>query len=146
MNRKQAIAAAVIALAGSAAFAQTELELQHFGSSQPAASSVATTRAAVRGEVLRARAAGETPSPTEADTAALIPKAAKAQPQASTRTRAEVRAEVLKAQADGSLARQAELDVLSDYPVASVRTREEVRAEAIAATRAAKAARVQAGH
>jgi len=122
MNRKHAFAAAVIALASSAAFAQMEVELQHFGATQPEAGTT-TTRAAVAG---------------------LFTKAATA--KASGLTRAEVRAEVLKAQADGSLARPADLAVFDNYPVASVRTREEVRAEAIAATKAGKAARVQAGH
>lgn len=138
MNRKQAIAAALLVLTGSAAFAQAEL--QHFGAPQAAASS--TTREAVRAEVLRARAAGETLAPAEADVAGLFPKAA-TKGQASQLTRADVRAEVLKAQADGSLARLRELDIVGEKPVASVRTREEVRNEAIAATRAP---RVQAGH
>lgn len=124
MNRKQAIAAAVIALAGSAAFAQTEVELQHFGAAQP---SVSTS----------ARAAAK-PAPVEADVAA--PKAAKGL------TRAEVRAEVLKAGADGSLTRPADVNATGGNTLASVRTREEVRAEAIADARAAKAGRVQAGY
>ncbi len=142
MNRKQAIAAALLVFTGSAVFAQAEL--QHVGAPQPAAST--TTREAVRAEVLRARAAGETLVPAEADVAALFPKAA-AKGQASQLTRAEVRAEMLKARADGSLARLRELDVIGgNNNVVSVRTREEVRAEAIAATRAGQAARVQAGH
>ena len=139
MNRKQAIAAAVLALTGSAVFAQAEADLQHFGAPQSAAST--TTRQAVRAEVLRARAAGEAVVPAEADVAGLFPKAA-AKGQASNVTRAEVRAEVLKAQADGSLARARELDIVGEKAVASVRTREEVRNEAIAASRAP---RVQAG-
>ena len=141
MNRKQAIAAAVLALSGAAVFAQSaEADLQYFGASKPTAST--TTREAVRAEVLRARAAGETQLSSEADVAGLFPKAA-TKGQAGTLTRAEVRAEVLKAQADGSLARARELDIVGERAVASVRTREEVRNEAIAATRAA---RVQAGH
>ena len=100
MNRKQAIVAAALALAGSAVFAQTEL--QHFGATQPSA----TTRAEVRNEVLRARAAGEMLVSGEADVAGLFPKA-----QASTTSRADVRAAVLKARADGSLGRQREIDV-----------------------------------
>ena len=140
MNRKQAIAAAVLVLSGTTVFAQSaEADLQYFGVSQPAAST--TTRQAVRAEVLRARAAGETLVPAEADVAGLFPKAA-AKGQASNVTRAEVRAEVLKAQADGSLARARELDIVGEKAVASVRTREEVRNEAIAASRAP---RVQAG-
>ena len=139
MNRKQAIAAALLAFTGSAVFAQAEL--QHFGAPQAAAT---VTREAVRAEVLRARAAGEPLVPAEADVAGLFPKAAvKGQPGV---TRAEVHAEVLKAQADGSLARQREIDIVGDNTVVSVRTRAEVRNEAIAATRAAQAARVQAGH
>ncbi|MBC7993258.1 MAG: DUF4148 domain-containing protein [Rhizobacter sp.] len=140
MNTKQVITAAVISLIGSAAFAQTELELQHFGGSQPAASAT-TTRAAVRNEVLRARAAGELVSPTEADVAGLFTKPNKS--SASALTRSEVRAEVLKARGDGSLTRALDLDAINDRNLASVRTRDEVRNEAIAATRAP---RVQAGH
>jgi hypothetical protein len=138
MNRKQAIAAALLVLTGSAAFAQAEAELQHFGASQPAT----TTREAVRAEVLRARSTGELLVPAEVDVASLFPKAA-AKGQATQLTRADVRAEVLKAQADGSLGRLRELDILNDTAVASVRSREEVRNEAIAATRAP---RVQAGY
>jgi len=137
MNHKQAIAAALLVLTGSAAFAQAEAELQHFGASQPAT----TTREAVRADVLRARATGELLTPADA-VAGLVPKAA-AKGQTSNLTRAEVRAEVLKAQADGSLGRLRELDILNDTAVASVRSREEVRNEAIAATRAP---RVQAGY
>jgi len=140
MNRKQVIAAAVLALTGSAVFAQAEADLQYFGASKPVAST--TTRQAVRAEVLRARAAGETLAPADADVAGLFPKAA-TKGQASQLTRAEVRAEVLKAQADGSLTRARELDIVGEKAVASVRSREEVRNEAIAATRAP---RVQAGH
>jgi hypothetical protein len=138
MNRKQAIAAALLAFTGTAVWAQADL--QHFGAPQQAAST--TTREAVRAEVLRARAAGETLVPAEADVAGLFPKAA-TKGQASQLTRAEVRAEVLKAQADGSLTRLRELDIVGERAVASVRTRDEVRNEAIAATRAP---RVQAGH
>ncbi len=137
MNTKHLIAAAALSLVASASFAQTEAELQHFGASQPSV----TTRAAVRSEVIRARANGETLTPAEADVAGLFPKA-----QATGVTRAEVRSAVLKARADGSLDRLRELDAIggsNSNAVASTRSREEVRAEAIAATRAP---RVQAGH
>jgi len=129
MNHKHAFAAAVIAFASSAVFADIGDELQHFGAAQPEASS--TTRAS-----------GKTQA--TADVASVSPKATKT--QASGLTRAEVRAEVMKAQASGDLARPSDLYVSDNYPVASVRTREEVRAEAIAATKAAKAAGVQTGH
>lgn len=130
MNHKHAFAAAVIAFASSAVFADIGDELQHFGASQPEASS--TTRAT-----------GKTQATAEADVAGVSPKATKT--QASGLTRTEVRAEVMKAQAAGHLARPSDLYVSDNYPVASVRTREEVRAEAIAA-KAAKAAGVQTGH
>lgn len=139
MNRKNAFAALALLVAGTTAFAQTEVELQHFGASQPSA----TTRAAVRAEVIKARANGELVSPTEADVAAVFQKPA----VVAGKTRAEVRSEVLKARADGSLDRRAELDVYQDNAVASTRTRAEVRKEAVAATRSGEAARsVQAGH
>ncbi len=140
MNRKQAIAAALLAFTGTAVFAQAEADLQYFGTSQPAAST--TTREAVRAEVLRARATGELLVPADAAVAGWAPKAA-TKGQASNLTRAEVRAEVLKAQADGSLGGLRELDAARDTAVASVRSRDEVRNEAIAATRAP---RVQAGY
>ncbi|MBC7956432.1 MAG: DUF4148 domain-containing protein [Cytophagales bacterium] len=144
MNTKHLVAAAALALVGSASFAQTEAELQHFGSTQPSV----TTRATVRNEVIQARAKGEALVPVEADVAGLFNN----KPQATGVTRAEVRTAVLKARADGSLDRLRELDAVggiggsSGNAVASTRTRDEVRAEAIAATRAGQAARVQAGH
>ncbi|MBX3621418.1 MAG: DUF4148 domain-containing protein [Rhizobacter sp.] len=136
MNRKQTLTALALLVAGTAAFAQSEAELQYFGSSQPST----TTRAAVRAEVLKARADGQALVPAEVDVARVLPKA-----QASGKTREQVRAEVAKARADGSLTRLSELDAY-DNTVASTRTRDEVRKEAIAATRAGQAARVQAGH
>jgi hypothetical protein len=141
MNTKHLIAVAALALVGSAAFAQTEAELQHFGATQPSV----TTRAAVRSEVIQARAKGENLVPVEADVAGLFNNKA----QASGVTRAEVRTAVLKARADGSLDRLRELDAIggsNGSNVASTRSRDEVRAEAIAATRAGKSGRVQAGH
>lgn len=137
MNRKQALTALALVFAGTAAFAQSEAELQFFGTSQPST----TTRAAVRGEVLKARAEGQVLVPAEVDVAKLFPKA-----QASGKTREQVRAEVAKARADGSLARPSEVDLFNDNAVASTRSRDDVRKEAIAATRAGQAARVQAGH
>ncbi|MBX3626940.1 MAG: DUF4148 domain-containing protein [Rhizobacter sp.] len=141
MNRQHVIALALAAV-GSTAFAQSsELDLQHFGASQPST----VTRAAVRAEVIKARADGENLVPVQADVAGLFQKA----PAASTVTRADRRAEVLQARKDGTLERLSlsEVDV-SATPVVSTRTREEVRKEAIAATRAGQAARggVGAGH
>jgi hypothetical protein len=135
MNRKHALALAFAAF-GSAAFAQSgELDLQHFGATQPST----TTRAAVRAEVIKARANGENMVPHEADIAGVFQKA----PAASTVTRAQRRAEVLQARSEGAFDRPAEVDV-NATPVASTRTREEVRKEAIAAMRNARG--VQAGH
>lgn len=137
MNRKHLIALA-LAAAGSAAFAQSEIDLQHFGASQPST----TTRAAVRAEVIKARANGENLVPSEADVAGIFQKA----PAASDVTRAQRRAEVLQARKDGTLDRLSEIDV-NTTPFASTRTREEVRKEAVAATRNGQASRsVQAGH
>jgi len=127
MNHKHAFAAAVIAFASSAAFADIGDELQHFGAPQPEAST--TTRATAK-----------TQASTEVGVSSKATKT-----QASGLTRAEVRAEVLKAQAEGHLTRPSDLSGFEN-PVASVRTREEVRAEAIAATKAGRAASVQAGH
>jgi hypothetical protein len=138
MNTKQLIAAAAIALVGSTTvFAQSADELQRFGSDQTST----LTRAEVRTELLRARAAGEAPvvsdliwasSPVAASTRVTDP------------TRAQVRAEVVKGLADGSLAQPT--DVTAGATASSVRSREEVRAEARASIRSAQAAPVQAGH
>lgn len=140
MNRKHALALALV-LSGSAAFAQSgELDLQHFGATQPST----VTRAAVRAEVIKARANGENLVPNEADVAGLFQKA----PAASTVTRADRRAEVLQARKDGTLDRlsRSEVDVGST-PVVSTRSRDEVRKEAVAATRSGQASRgVGAGH
>lgn len=135
MNRKHALALA-LAVVGSTAFAQSgEVDLQHFGAT-PAST---TTRAAVRTEVIKARADGENLVPHEADIAGLFQKA----PAASTVTRADRRAEVVQARRDGTLERLSEVDVGS-IPVASTRSRDEVRQEAVAATRNARGG-VQAG-
>lgn len=142
MNRKQALTALALVVAGSAAFAQTEAELQHFGAPQAST----TTRAAVRADVVKARAEGTTVNATEADVAGLYQKAPAPKAQASAVTREQRRAEVLQAQADGTLNRPAEIGVSSDRAVASTRTRDEVRKEAVAATRSGQARSVQAGH
>lgn len=129
MNRKQVFAAAALVLAGSAAFAQGEIELQHFGANQQST----TTREAVRNEVVRTRASGQTQASAEAS-----------KPQLKTvgAIRADMHATVKQGFADGSLTRPSEAYPFAGTDMASTRTREEVRAEAIAA----KAARVQAGH
>lgn len=139
MNRQHLIATLALAFAGTAAFAQnSEADLQNFGLSQPSA----TTRAAVRAEVVKARAEGQPLVQTEADVAGVFQKA----PAAGDVTRAQRRAEVLQARKDGSLDRLNEVDV-STTPVASTRSRDDVRREAIAATRSGQASRgVQAGH
>jgi hypothetical protein len=135
MNSKQALTALALVVAGVGAYAQSEAELQYFGQQQPST----TTRAAVRAEVVKARANGETLNPTEADVAGVFQKS-----QATGVTRDQRRAEVAKARADGSLNKLAEVD---GNAVASTRSRDDVRKEAIAATRSGEAARgVQAGH
>lgn len=138
MNRKQALTALALVVAGSAAFAQTEAELQHFGAPQAST----TTRAAVRADVVKAGA----PNAAEVDVAGVAQKAPAPKAQASAVTREQRRAEVLQAQADGTLNRPAEIGVFSDRAVASTRTRDEVRKEAVAATRSGQARSVQAGH
>lgn len=99
MNRKHAIAI-VLAAVGTTAFAQSsEIDLQHFGASQPST----TTRAAVRAEVIKARANGETLVPQEADVAGQFQKT----PAASTvtRSRDEVRKEAVAATRNGQASR-----------------------------------------
>lgn len=137
MNTKQLIAAAVLTLVGStAAFAQTELELQHFGANQPSA----TTRAAVRAEFLRAQASGEVQTPNEVVVSSL------AAPKANSPARAEVRTAFVKPRVDSSYALPTEVTMFANDTTGPVRSREEVRAEARAYTRTSHAARVQAGH
>lgn len=137
MNTKQLIAAAVLTLVGStAALAQTEVELQHFGAAQPST----TTRAAVRAEFLRAQVAGEVQTPNEV--VAVSPAA----PNANKLTRAQVRTEFAKARVDSSYALPTEVTMFANDTSGAVRSREEVRAEARAYTRGSYAARVQAGH
>ena len=95
------------------------------------------TRAEVRAEVLRARAAGEL------DITEATPAFAVAAP--SSLTRAEVRAEAIRARAAG------ELDLTeADYPVlavgpASTLTRAEVRAEFIRARNAGEIESTESG-
>jgi len=137
MNTKQLIAAAALTLVGStAAFAQTEVELQHFGANQPST----VTRTEVRAEFLRARAAGEVPAYNE------IVAVSPAAPSATSTTRAQVRSEFLKARVDSSYALPTEVTMFANDTAGPVRSRDEVRAEARAYTRGSYAARVQAGH
>lgn len=121
MNTKQAITAAVITLMGSAAFAQAEIELQHFGANQTST----VSRAEVRAEVLRAQGTGELSTPTEVRLAAVP---AKSSSTFASTDRAQVRAEVIKARAD--LALPAEVAMSADKAAASTRSRQEVREEA----------------
>jgi len=104
MNRKQLIAAAALTLLGSAAFAQSEIELQHFGANQPSV----VSRSEVRAELQRARAAGEVPAYSEV--VAQSPKAG-----ANDVQRAQVRGDVLKARANGSLAQPVEARIQAGY-------------------------------
>jgi len=136
MNTKQAIAAAVITLVGSAAFAQSEVELQHFGANQ--ASTV--SRAEVRAEVQHARLAGELGSPTEVVAASLAPKAGAS---VSTVARAQVRSDVIKSRAQLSVP----IEVAMNQAPASTLSRQDVRAEARQYVRSdAAAARISAGY
>ncbi|MBX3621419.1 MAG: DUF4148 domain-containing protein [Rhizobacter sp.] len=110
MNTKQVIAAAAIAFLGSsAAFAQSEIDLQYFGADQ--ASSV--SRADVRADVRSALAAGELTTPSEVSVAAVPASSATAVAQLRNRltvaemtTPAEVTASAVPAQAS-SLSREA---------------------------------------
>ncbi len=136
MNTKQAIAAAVITLVGSAAFAQSEVELQHFGANQ--ASTV--SRAEVRADVQRARLAGELNSPTVVLAAATAPKAGAT---VNTVTRAQVRGEAIQSLAELSVP----TEVAMNQAPASTLSRQDVRAEARQYVRSdAAAARISAGY
>jgi len=136
MNTKQAIAAAVITLVGSAAFAQSEVELQHFGANQ--ASTV--SRAEVRADVQRARLAGELNSPTVVLAASLAPKAGAL---VSTVARAQVRSEVMQSLAQLSVP----IEVATNQAPASALSRQDVRAEARQYVRSdGIAARISAGY
>lgn len=133
MNRTQLIAAAVLSLAGSAAFAQSEIDLQYFGQNQTSS----VTRSQVRAEVAKARATGELTTPNEVVAAAVAPQAPVGL------TRAQVRAEVLAARA--TLAVPTEVAMFNQAPV-STRSREAVRAEAIEFAKNASLYRVEAGY
>lgn len=126
MNTKQAITAAVITLLGSAAFAQGEIELQHFGANQTST----VSRAEVRAEVLRAQVSGELTTPLEVRLAAVPTKSLSVLASAD---RAQVRAEVMAARADLALPSEAAMLVPTAH--ASARSRDEVRAEARAHVR-----------
>jgi hypothetical protein len=120
MNTKQVIAAAAIALVGSAAFAQSEIELQHFGATQ----APSVSRAEVRADVKRAQVAGELTTPTEVQIAAIPGKAS----ASSAANRAQVRAEVM--QARSTLATPTEVTMFATTAAQPARSREDVRAEA----------------
>lgn len=117
MNTKQVIAAAAIALVGSAAFAQSEVELQHFGAAQ--ASSI--SRAEVRADVQRAQAQGELNTPSEVLASAVSSAKAPALFARSSR-------EFVKATAD--LATPTEVAMFANKARQSTLSRGEVRAEA----------------
>ena len=129
MNTKQIIAAAAIALVGSAAFAQEAVQNIEI----PTSSNV--QRADVKAEALRARAAGEL-----ANSEATVVSA----PAASTTlTRAAVRNEFLQARAAGKVVYVGDVAQFANETVAPVRTREEVKAEARAFARLNQTANVQ---
>src|SRR5437868_3546773 len=114
MNTKQIIAAAAIALVGSAAFAQEAVQNIEI----PTSSNV--QRADVKAEALRARAAGELAN-SEAPVAAA--------PAASTTlSRAAVRNEFLQARAAGKVVYVGDVAQYANDTAAPVRTREEVKA------------------
>lgn len=139
MNTKQVIAAAAIALVGSAAFAQSEVELQNFGLDQ--ASTV--SRAEVRAQVQRAQATGELSTPSEVLVAAT--PVGKAPTLVARVDRAQVRSEVIKARAE--LAIPSEVALSATPAQASPRSRAEVRAEAREYVRSdALKARISAGY
>lgn len=126
MNTKQVIATAALALLGSsAAFAQSEIDLQYFGQNQLSTAS----RAEVRAEVLAAQAAGELTIPGEV-LASAVP--ARADRFAATRlTRAQVKAEL----AGADLVTPSEVAAWK-APAGSALSRDAVRAEARAQARA----------
>jgi hypothetical protein len=119
MNTKQAIAAAAIALVGSAAFAQSEAELQHFGAQQTSSLS----RAVVRADVQQARVAGLLNTPSEVLAANFVPNAS----GVATASLVQTRAEVIGARAN--LAVPTEVAMFAKQPVVN-RDRQTVRAEA----------------
>ncbi len=119
MNTKQIIAAAAITLVGSAAFAQSEAELQHFGEQQQSA----VSRAEVRADLQQARIAGVLTTPNEVLASAVPAKAVRF----NGRTLAQARADVLSARAE--LAQPTEVVMFAQQPAAT-RDRQDVRAEA----------------
>lgn len=133
MNRKPLIAAALLALAATtSAFAGGEYDPLSLYA-QPATAST-LTRADVKAELARARAAGE----LRADHDERLFQRAET---GSTRTRAEVKAELAQAIADGSIA---EFNTRGQYArapkVESTLTRQQVREEALTALRSRRSA------
>jgi hypothetical protein len=117
MNAKQVIAAAALTVLGSsAAFAQSEIDLQYFGQQQSA-----VTRAEVRADVLKAQAAGTLNTPSEV--------LAAASPAKSGVSRAQVSSQIAKA----DLTTPAEVTAAA-VPQSGL-SREAVRAEARAYAR-----------
>jgi len=118
MNAKQVIAAAALTVLGSsAAFAQSEIDLQYFGQQASVAN-----RAEVRAEVQRAQAAGSLNTPSEV-VAASVPAAK------SSVSRAQVVSQIAKA----DLSTPAEVAAAA-VPQSGL-SREAVRAEARAYAR-----------
>jgi len=128
MNTKQIIAAAAIALVGSAAFAQEAVQNIEI----PTSSNV--QRADVKAEALRARAAGEL-----SNGEAVVVSA----PAPTTVSRAAVRNEFLQARASGKVVYVGDVAQFANETTAPVRTREEVKAEARAFARLNQTANVQ---
>lgn len=136
MNTKQAIAAAVITLMGSAVFAQSGDDLQHFGADQVST----VSRVDVRADVQRARLAGELTGPTDVQSAYLTPKVGAS---VNTVARAQARSDVIQ-----SLPQLAvPTDVAMSQAPASTLSRQDVRVEARQYVRSdAVAARISAGY
>jgi hypothetical protein len=138
MNTKSLIAAAALALVGSAAFAQTNYTEDAMFRANPAST---LTRAEVRAEFLRARAADELP--VSSDVAPVV--VAKA-PQKGGLTREQVIAQLKKARADGTDVQPLDFTLAIKGDAATGRSRADVHAEAVAFTQSGRAARVQAGY
>jgi hypothetical protein len=137
MNTKSLIAAAALTLIGSAAFAQTNYTEEALFRANPAST---VTRAEVRAEFLRARAADELPLNSDAAPAVY------AKAPASTVTRAQVLAELKKARADGTDVQPLDFPVVAKVEAGAGRSRADVRAEAIAFVKAGQNASVQSGY
>jgi hypothetical protein len=129
MNSKSLIAAAALALIGSAAMAQTNYTEEAMFRADPTSS---VSRADVRAEFLRAQAANDLP--VNSDVAPVM--VAKAPAGALTRSQARAAYE------------QQPLDLTLAVKVdpAAGRSRQDVRAEAVAFTKSGQSARVQAGY